>query len=208
MITSTNGTVVVPDIDRANRRLAELGFQPLAPRKRPLRPVWAFGDTAHVPLTRQLTALVAVEDASLVAAFNWSAAVVNAGKGVYAATHGHTSGGSRNLLLHRLLLPPPRGLVVSLRDGNGLDCRRSNLRLASKTEARRPRPPHRNNTSGFKGVTLDHTTGRWQAQITANRRYRTLGTFGTREEAAVAYDKAARELHGDFARTNASLGLL
>jgi hypothetical protein len=52
-----------------------------------------------------------------------------------------------------------------------------------------PRPYAR--TSGFLGVTAHRK--KWQARISYGGKLRHLGTFGTAEEAALAYDKAARQ---------------
>lgn len=58
----------------------------------------------------------------------------------------------------------------------------------------------RNNTSGYKGVI--RSDGRWVAQIKLNGRSRCLGRFDDVVEAARAYDRAAIELFGEFARPN------
>lgn len=56
----------------------------------------------------------------------------------------------------------------------------------------------RNNTSGYKGVSLEGT--RFKAKICKNYKQIHIGTFDTKEEAHAAYCTAARELHGEFAR--------
>ncbi len=61
--------------------------------------------------------------------------------------------------------------------------------------------------SGFKGVSR-RACGTWRANICSNRKQTSLGTYTTAEDAARAYDVAARELFGEFAKTNADLGLL
>ena len=67
------------------------------------------------------------------------------------------------------------------------------------------------NTTGYKGVAerRDMKSGAiWQARITVGGKTQCLGHFDTAEDAARAYDLTALKLHGEFARTNASLGLL
>lgn len=54
----------------------------------------------------------------------------------------------------------------------------------------------------YKGVSFHKLTGRWSAQIGVNRRLHYLGLFDTPEQAAYAYDAAAKEHHGEFARLN------
>jgi hypothetical protein len=62
--------------------------------------------------------------------------------------------------------------------------------------------------SGFKGVCWHKRDKRWRAQIRVDRGKKYLGEFTDPKDAARAYDRAALELHGDFARTNEMLGLL
>ena len=57
-------------------------------------------------------------------------------------------------------------------------------------------------TSEFKGVSRDKDLQKWRAEITAHRKHKHLGTFESEVDAAKAYDKAAIELHGEFAKLN------
>lgn len=87
-------------------------------------------------------------------------------------------------------------------NGDGLDNRRSNLRLSDKPTNMRNRGTQKNNTSGFKGVSWSKDKRKWQAAITVNGRSINLGRHPAPEDAARAYDDAAREYFGDFARLN------
>lgn len=58
------------------------------------------------------------------------------------------------------------------------------------------------------GVSFEAWSGRYQAHITSNLKHKRLGRFDTAEEAALAYDDAAIALHGEFAKTNESMGLI
>lgn len=62
--------------------------------------------------------------------------------------------------------------------------------------------------SGLKGVYTHQCTGKFFSQILIKGRYEFLGVFETKEDCARAYDAAAVRLHGEFARTNASLNLI
>jgi hypothetical protein len=54
----------------------------------------------------------------------------------------------------------------------------------------------------FKGICFDKSRGKWISKICVNYKQMNLGRFSTAEEAALAYDIAAKEHFGEFARTN------
>lgn len=92
-------------------------------------------------------------------------------------------------------------------NGNRSDNRIENLREAVGSQNNWS---SRRNTSvtGFKGVTRASRSTRFEARIKAHGKQRHLGTYSTANDAARAYDAAAVEMHGSFAVTNASLGLV
>lgn len=109
--------------------------------------------------------------------------------------------------MHRVILGAQRGQEVDHRDGDGLNNRRTNLRLATRAQNQRNKSATHTNRSGYKGVSLFTTpgmwaTGKWYARIKLNRQTIHLGYFATAEQAARAYDCAARLYHGEFARLN------
>lgn len=108
--------------------------------------------------------------------------------------------GISNYGMHRLIMG---GVLADHRDGNTLDNRRSNLRIATYPENAWNRSPHPHTRTGFKGVNwAGAKTGRWQARIMRDGERVFLGNFDTPEEAARVYDAAARGLFGEFARVN------
>lgn len=82
------------------------------------------------------------------------------------------------------------------------DNRFANLREATRAENLRNIRKPCDNTSGFKGVSFDKRTGRWISSIRASGKQKYLGRFDTAEAAYAAYCTAAKELHGEFARTS------
>jgi hypothetical protein len=132
----------------------------------------------------------------------WSAR--GKGWGLYAVRDTKTEPGlTKMVYLHREIMNEPEGLLVDHRNNNGLDNRRSNLRLATHYENTcNRRKTKAKTTSRFIGVYFEKRTGRWVAQIRHRGKKIVLGRFKSEEEAARAYDEAAKKYHGEFARLN------
>jgi hypothetical protein len=148
-----------------------------------------------------LVALVDDEDAALVTQYTWcphkDRETVYVRSSVYL---GH--GKYRHTLMHRLLMGTPVGYEVDHKDRNGLNNRRSNLRVATKAQNQGNRRCNRTSKTGLKGVHV-RENGRFQARITGDDgRLHGLGTYDSAEEAACVYDAAAREKYGEFALCN------
>jgi hypothetical protein len=110
------------------------------------------------------------------------------------------------VMLHRVILARMlgrelvKGEMCDHIDGNGLNNTRSNLQLATIAENNHNARIRQDNTSNFKGVCWHKAAAKWTAQIQVNGKHKYLGLFATPEEAHEAYCKAAKELHGEFAR--------
>lgn len=156
------------------------------------------GDTAFVPLTMGKEAVIDAADVPLVAGRNWCAE--KATDTFYAVRTQKVGGKARHFRLHRVLTGATGRDHVDHVDGNGLNCRRSNMRLATHTENMRNSRRRRDNSSGVKGVTFDKWTGRWQAKISVDGRTVHLGRFSSIEAAAEAYRKGSEKYHGEFGR--------
>lgn len=104
--------------------------------------------------------------------------------------------------LHRFLLDAPDDMCVDHINGNTLDNRRANLRLATNSENLRNRGAQRNGSSGYKGVTYYKARGNWAACINVDRKSIFLGYHKTAIDAARAYNIAALTYHGEFAKLN------
>lgn len=87
-------------------------------------------------------------------------------------------------------------------NGNGLDNRRKNLRLVTKSQNMMNRGIQKNNTSGFMGVSFHKATGRWRAYIKKDKKQFYLGLFDNKKDAAIAYNEATKFYHGEYAYLN------
>ena len=94
----------------------------------------------------------------------------------------------------------PAGLLIDHIDGNPHNNAFANLRLATSGQNQCNQKTRNDNTSGLKGVSWSKERQKWQAGIQVNGKRIALGRFNTKEEAYAAYCKAARKLHGEFAR--------
>ena len=153
----------------------------------------------EVPLTRGHVAIVDDEDA-WVAAWKWQTLRIKHLR--YAVRTTQRTGQQRTMYLHRVILNAPQGREVDHRDGDGLNNRRSNLRLATQTEQRRNARRIQAGYSALKGVSFDRRVQplrkRWRAQISCEgTRYNKR--FETEQQAAAQYAEWATELFGDFA---------
>lgn len=93
----------------------------------------------------------------------------------------------------------PPSLVDHI-NGNGLDNRWANLRLASVAQNMANSKARVDNKSGIKGVQQQkNKSSTWMARITVNRKNIYIGTYATKQEAHQAYLAAAKKYHGDFA---------
>jgi len=108
----------------------------------------------------------------------------------------------RTILMHREVLSPPQGTEIDHRNGDRLDNRRANLRAATKAENQRNSRSRRGSSSVYKGVCWDTANGKWKATITVHRRTKHLGRYKSEREAALAYNAAALQHFGEFARPN------
>lgn len=200
------------------RRRRALGLEPLmlplgySTRPRTLLPNPDMPGTLLVPLTKGYFAIIDEADGPAVAMKRWSAATHPGRRGVYARTTDSSGDGRLRpngkmaypaIPLHRFLWRLwglPDTPEIDHKNTNGIDCRRENLRAATRQQNSHNVAPRKDNTSGFKGVHWDSRTGRWGASITVGHRSYWLGRFDDPAEAGRAYEKAAKELHGDFAR--------
>jgi len=117
----------------------------------------------------------------------------------------YPDGSKKRILIHRLIMNPPKGMEIDHKNGNGLDNRRSNLRICTREENGRHRKLSILNTSGYHGVHYckdSKRRKRWMASIRINKKKTYLGRYYTKEEAAEVYKHASLKYHKEFSIYN------
>jgi len=105
--------------------------------------------------------------------------------------------------MHRLILSITDPCIkVDHKDRNGLNNQRNNLRLATHKQNMANRSRHKGSVSKYLGVHWRKDRSRWLACITKDGVPCVLGSFKSEIDAAIAYNKAATRLHGEFANIN------
>jgi len=152
--------------------------------------------TRQIPLGNGLFALVDAEDYERISAFNWFA---NSGGSatLYAVRMSQTAGERIHISMHREVMSAQPGTLVDHKNHNGLDNRKINLRLCTKSQNSANQPPK---TGRYKGV-FPHRYG-WMARIVVDKKPQYLGYFSAADDAAQAYNTAAQRLFGEFACLN------
>lgn len=158
------------------------------------------GDIAYVVLygvygEERARAIIDIEVVEKIKKYKWSLA-----KAGYVQAHLNAG----IIYIHHVVMGilPNMEKYIDHRDENKLNNCKSNLRFCTNSENMRNRGKQKNNKSGYKGVYQASRGSRWVANIRINRKTIYIGTFTDLLDAAKAYNKAAIEHHGRFARLN------
>jgi hypothetical protein len=146
-------------------------------------------------LNNKCFTLVDDEDFDSLNQFNWF--VVNG----YARRQKKIKGVPIRIYLHRVVTNCPDNFCVDHINGNRLDNRKENLRICTKADNQKhSKLIIKTNTSGFRGIVPQKN--RWRARISLDNKTRHIGYYDTKQEAAKAYNKIAREYYKEFATLN------
>lgn len=162
----------------------------------------ALSTVAFVPLSRGIIALADANDLPALSQFRWHAA--KGTNSIYAgACGGHRSKaaiGRRHFKMHALLLDFPQ--IVDHVSGFTLDNRRANIRACTSQQNACNARKSIGKTSRYKGVSWHRRSQRWQVYVSRHHRPVYVTSSKCETAAARAYDAAARDLYGPYARLN------
>lgn len=155
----------------------------------------------RIPLTQGQVALVDDDDFVRLGHFKWSAHFDPTTKTFYAkrSKKKHCVRQRQTAeYLHRAVMGVNDHKVkVDHKDHDGLNCRRTNLRIATNSQnMMNRRGANRDSKTGVRGVTFQD--GKYYARIYVNSKNLCLGSFVTKEEASAAYAAANRRHFGEF----------
>lgn len=156
-----------------------------------------------IPLTQNQNAVVDADQYERLIQWNWFAHWNPNTRSFYAM---RSLRGGKSIWMHRFILGIEDERMIDHFNHDTLDNRKSNLRLANDLENAWNQRLSSSNKSGYKGVHFIPHNGTWRARINCQRKPYSLGCFSTPEAAALAYNEAAKRLHGDFALLNKLTG--
>jgi hypothetical protein len=159
----------------------------------------------RIYLDEGLWTIVDPQDYYRYGCFKWCLDATHKGK--FYAVRGARVGfeETKKVRLSREIMQAPKGILVDHHNGDSLDNRRDNLRLATRCQNNQNKKMMRNKkstSSQFIGVYRDNNRGSWAYQLRANGKVVATGRFPTEIEAARARDLAAIKFHGEFAKLN------
>ena len=156
----------------------------------------------EIKLTKNKVALVDDQDFDFLNQWKWYA---HESKGEFYARREKVKNGKRTVIyMHRFLmrLKDKDCKKVDHKNHNTLDNQKHNLRFSSHAQNMRNRRSAKNTSSKYLGVSWCNTYKKWKAAITHNYKLFKLGSFDSELDAAIAYNKKAIALHGEFANLN------
>lgn len=152
-----------------------------------------------IKLTKGKYAIVDDEDYPYISRFNWGLS----GDGKFAVRMFIFRTKRTTLYMHSILIMNKPGSLIMHRNKNTVDNRKENLvvvPLQHIIHHRNPKDGSRK-TSKYRGVCWDKVNKKWRSVIKKDKQI-TLGRYETEEEAALEYNKKAKELYGEFAYQN------
>lgn len=153
----------------------------------------------EISLTKGLVTIVDDDDFERLSRYSWFA------KKNHKKFYAQRRWGPDHYQMHDEILPHPPGVTVDHINGNSLDNRKCNLRFATQQQQCFNRSKIAGTSSLFKGVSFHKGHRKWQSYIKHQGKSVSLGSYAEEDDAALAYDKAACRLFGEYAQLNFTL---
>lgn len=149
-----------------------------------------------IPLTKNRFAFIDRQDYDKIKQWKWTC-----GGSITKKFYARRYSKGKTIYMHRQIMDFP-DLEVDHVNGNTLDNRRKNLRIATHTENSKNRMVNKNSSSQLKGIWWYEKLKRWQVYIKTDRKRKYLGVFKDKILASKAYNDAALKYHGKYAKFN------
>lgn len=157
----------------------------------------------HGQIGKNLTVLIDSEDYERVSKFKWYP-VENGSGQIYAYTKiiDNDTKRRKTILLHRFIMCPSINKLIDHKNHKTLDNRKSNLRICNTSQNNANGKKHKDNTHGFKGISLFKNKKKelvyWRARIRFNKKeYVTY--HKEKIDAIKSYNSMAEKFYGEFA---------
>jgi hypothetical protein len=151
----------------------------------------------RIKLAKGRYAIVDPDDYQIVSQYDWQL-FESKSENFYAVRYENR----KIVSMHRVIMNAPAGKIVDHRDRDGLNNTKHNLRFATPSQNTCNKKRTKKGSSKFRGVCRHIRLNKWQAHICVNREKIHLGYFENEDDAARAYDQAAKIYHGEFAVLN------
>ena len=158
-----------------------------------------------IKLTKNKFAIVDEKDFKYLSRFQWCYSTSKTRRATKRQEAAHTTINGKTVKMHQLLMYVPSNKIVDHINGDQLDNRRSNLRLATRSQNLQNSAKYQRRktcSSKYKGVSWNKKAQKWEAGLHYKGKRVFLGLFDNEFKAAQAYDLKASELFKAFAKLN------
>ena len=158
----------------------------------------------EIQLTQGKVALVDDEDFEYLNQWKWYAHTSKKSNTFYAARNSlKINGRTKRIKMHTFIYDKNNSeILIDHINNNGLDNRKSNLRICNHNQNQQNKLIYKSNTSGYKGVFWHKAANKWGSRIGLNCKIIYLGVYKNKIDAAKSYNEAAIKFYGEFAKLN------